>query len=142
MGRYTIFVACMVVLISGCMVTSGGGDETETIERKSSPDSDNRSSMNSSVTSKYTKELNSTITQYQNYNRSGGIDIIIKVSDNTSRSEFNTTVSIVHHNVTRIRFVFADQRLIAATAEPKQIKDIVEIESIELISIDREVSSD
>jgi phosphatidate phosphatase PAH1 len=91
---------------------------------------------NSSV---FTSELNATLSEYQKINRTDGIDVIIQV-ETTNETKFMNTADNISQ-MTSIKFIFPNQRLIAANTTPHNIERIANVPQVVRIGIDEKVSA-
>lgn len=87
----------------------------------------------------FTSELKDTLYGYQQINRSNGIDVIIQV-ETTNETKFVSTADNISQ-MTSVKFIFTDQRLIAANTKPHNIERIANIPQVVRIGVDEKVSA-
>jgi hypothetical protein len=126
----------IMVLIAGCAGTPIDGSPSSGENR--TEDNNTPKVSEGGVEEKYTDQLSKRINNYEQNDRTGGINVIIVV-ENGSDAEFNSTVNKINQTISRTRSVFADQRMIAATASPSEIREVAEYDTVTQIGIDEEV---
>lgn len=136
MQQCKILLTVVMVLIAGCAGTPLGEPPSSGENRT---DDNNTPKVNESeVEKKYTDQLSKRVESYEQNNHTGGIDVIIMV-ENGSDSKFNSTVNKINQSVDRTRSVFADQKMIAATANPDEIHEVAGYDTVKQIGIDEKV---
>jgi hypothetical protein len=136
MQRYKILLTVVMILIAGCAGTPLGGPPSS--EENKTDDNNTPEVSEGGVEAKYTDQLSERIDSYEQNNRTGGISVIIVV-ESGSDAKFNSTVNEINQTVSRIRSIFPDQRMIAATASPSKIREVAEYDTVTQIGIDEEV---
>jgi hypothetical protein len=131
-------IVALVVVSTGCVANSNSIAEPTSTATDVAADSSSNSQLNNEV---FTESLRDRVREYNRYNQTGGIRVIVAFENKTNKKQFNQSVEEIEQAAT-VRHTFRQERLVAATATPEQLQTLANISSVETIGHDRDVSAD